>query len=148
MQGTDHDHLSSVPHVLLIDEAAVMRLYIHVIDRGMIRIYAIGLSRHIFLVVSDRVIVGDRSRAKIHLLEVSLQGAWILFLETDAAVGLHTFPRLGGIACPYLDPVGRHIPEVVHDAIAQPVSRPSNTINMKIPHETEKPVKKVRAYSF
>ena len=73
--GTDHDHLSSVPHVLLIDEAAVMRLYIHVIDRGMIRIYAIGLSRHIFLVVSDRVIVGDSSRAKIHLLEVSLQGA-------------------------------------------------------------------------
>ena len=57
--GTQHDHFAAFPHVLLIDEATVLRIDIHIADLRIVGRDTIGLACQIFPIIADRITMRD-----------------------------------------------------------------------------------------
>ena len=88
----------------------------------MIREDALHLSAQIFLPHREGIVMPDIGRQQIYFWKTQAQGLQIAFFKMDYPPGLHAFPRLIGITIPYLHFIHRHVPEIVHHAIAQSVS--------------------------
>ena len=89
----------------------------------MVRKDALQLSVQEIAVHAQRIGMPDIRREQIDFGKTLPENLNIRFLEANRTPRLHSLPRLVGIAAPDLHAVHRHVAEVVHHTVAQPVTR-------------------------
>ena len=121
--GAEDDHLAAVADVDRVDEAAMARGDVHIINMGVVGKDSFGLAREVFVVVGEGIGMRDGRRAVFDLAEVPFQVVEVCLAEGDTPFGGQALPRLRGVACRDAHHVGRQVAEVVHDAVMQPIAR-------------------------